>query len=77
MSGVATRVVLASSEVCRVEVEGAVIHVHAGALSLRLDRATCESLTTTLAVAMVRLARASWRPTPALALVGEEPCAGG
>lgn len=74
MSGDA-RALLAASAVCRVEVEGAVTHVHAGALSLRLDRATCESLTTTLALAMVRLARASRRRP--LALVGEEPCAGG
>jgi len=62
-------VLLASSPGYRVElVDGAVVHVHAGPLSLRLERAACEALTTTLARAMVHLARLAPRP-PALELL--------
>lgn len=50
--------VLASAPGYRVELAGdGIVHVHAGPLSLRLERAACEALTTTLARAMVRLAR--------------------
>lgn len=50
--------VLASAPGYRVELDGdGVVHVHAGPLSLRLARDACEALTTTLARAMVQLAR--------------------
>lgn len=49
---------LASSPGYRVELaDDGIIHVHAGPLSLRLAREACEDLTTTLARAMVHLAR--------------------
>jgi len=51
-----------------VEREGEVIHVHVGPISLRLERAACEALTTALARAMVALARSR---RPRLALVRE------
>ena len=76
MSGRPPRALLAESPKCTVEIEGDHLHVHAGALSLRLDRATCEELTTTLAIAMVRLARATPRPALTLVHPEEEPCAG-
>lgn len=49
---------LASAPGYRVELaDDGVVHVHAGPLSFRLARDACEALTTTLARAMVRLAR--------------------
>lgn len=61
-------VLLASSENTRVELVDAVLHVHVGPLSLRLERSACEELTTTLARAMVHLARARPR-APGLELL--------
>lgn len=61
-------VVLASSPGARVELVGAVVHVHVGPLTVRLERTACEELTTTLARAMVQLARARPR-LPTLELV--------
>lgn len=50
---------LAASEYTRIELgQDGVLHVLTGALTLHLDRARCEDLTTTLARAMVALARA-------------------
>jgi hypothetical protein len=52
------RTELAASPRTRVEVgQDGVLHVLAGAVTLHLDRAACEELTTTLARAMVTLAR--------------------
>jgi hypothetical protein len=49
---------LASAPGYRVELaHDGVVHVHAGPLSFRLARDACEALTTTLARAMVQLAR--------------------
>lgn len=62
-------VLLASSPGARVELVGdGVVHVHVGPLSLRLERVACEELTTTLARAMVHLARTHPR-APALELL--------
>lgn len=61
-------VLLASSPGYRVELVDGAVHVHAGPLSLRLERVACEALTTTLARAMVHLARLAPR-RPALELV--------
>ena len=56
------RTELAASKRTRVDMgEDGVLHVLAGPITLHLDRATCEELTTTLARAMVALAR-SRRP---------------
>lgn len=53
------RTELAASERTRVDIgQDGVLHVLAGPITLHLDRATCEELTTTLARAMVVLARA-------------------
>jgi hypothetical protein len=65
------RTPLAASKNARVEIgRDGVLHVLAGPVTLHLDRATCEELTTTLARAMVALAgmHPKARP-PALALV--------
>lgn len=64
---------LAAAPGYRIELaEDGVVHVHAGPVSLRLERASCETLTTTLARAMVQLARAQPR-RPALALLPGGP----
>jgi hypothetical protein len=67
------RTQLAASPRTRVEIgQDGVLHVLAGPITLHLDRAVCEELTTTLARAMVALARR--RPTrraPGLRLVTE------
>lgn len=55
--------VLAGSPGVRVELaDDGLLHVHAGPVTLRLERAACEELTTTLARAMVLLARSRRRP---------------
>lgn len=66
------RTQLAASPRTRVEVgEDGVLHVLAGPVTLHLERAVCEELTTTLARAMVVLTRsAPERRAPALCLVG-------
>lgn len=52
------RTELAASPHTRVEIgQDGVLHVLAGPITLHLDRAICEELTTTLARAMVALAR--------------------
>ncbi len=52
------RTQLAASPRTRVEIgQDGVLHVLAGPITLHLDRAVCEELTTTLARAMVALAR--------------------
>ena len=67
------RTELAASKRTRVDIgQDGVLHVLAGPITLHLDRATCEELTTTLARAMVALARSR---RPRLRLVAE-PSAG-
>ena len=68
------RTQLAASARTRVEIgEDGVLHVLAGPVTLHLERAVCEELTTTLAKAMVVLARsAPKRRTPELCLVREK-----
>jgi len=62
---------LAAAPGYRVELgDDGVVHVHAGPISLRLERAACEALTTTLARAMVQLARNNPRPPPLALLPG-------
>jgi hypothetical protein len=73
MSGrlIDVRTPLAASCNARVELgRDGVLHVLAGPVTLHLDRATCEELTTTLARAMVALAETQpkMRPPP-LALI--------
>ncbi len=64
---------LAAAPGYRVELgDDDVVHVHAGPISFRLERAACEALTTTLARAMVHLARNHPR-RPSLALVPGRP----
>lgn len=65
------RTPLAVSRGARVEVgQDGVLHVLAGPMTLHLERSACEELTTTLALAMVRLARMSpRRKKPELAVV--------
>jgi hypothetical protein len=65
------RTELAASPHMRVEIgEDGVLHVLAGPITLHLDRDACEELTTTLARAMVTLARSQpVRRAPALRLV--------
>lgn len=65
------RTQLAASPTARVEIgEDGVLHVLAGPLTLHLDRAACEELTTTLARAMIALARSEReRRAPRLRLV--------
>jgi len=65
------RTELAASKRTRVDIgQDGVLHVLAGPITLHLDRATCEELTTTLARAMVALARAR---RPRLRLVPGTP----
>ncbi len=60
------RTTLASSRQTRVEIgRDGVLHVLAGPVTLHLERAACEDLTTTLARAMVALARREPRQRPA------------
>jgi hypothetical protein len=59
---------LAASPNVRVEHSAGVLHVLCGPITLHLSRAACEELTTTLAKAVVRLARREVE-RPALALV--------
>lgn len=65
------RTTLAASRQTRVEIgNDGVLHVLAGAVTLHLERGVCEDLATTLARAMVILARTRpRRKPPALALV--------
>jgi len=65
------RTPLATSEHARVELgRDGVLHVLAGPVTLHMERAICEELTTTLARAMVALARIQPKRTrPALTLV--------
>jgi hypothetical protein len=65
------RTTLAASRQTRVEIgNDGVLHVLAGPVTLHLERGVCEDLTTTLARAMVVLARTRPRSkAPALALV--------
>jgi len=65
------RVPLAASPGARVELgQDGVLHVLTGPVALSLDRAACEELATTLARAMVRLARMHpRRRTPQLTVV--------
>ncbi|HTV18567.1 MAG TPA: hypothetical protein VMG12_07855 [Polyangiaceae bacterium] len=66
------RTELASSPRTRVELgQDGVLHVLAGPVTLHMDRAVCEELTTTLARAMVALARskAERRRAPSLRLL--------
>lgn len=69
------RTTLAASRQTRVEIgNDGVLHVLAGPITLHLDRAACEDLTTTLARAMVALARREPRQRPAtLVLVPPPP----
>jgi hypothetical protein len=60
---VEVRIPLAVSPRARVDLDqDGVLHVLAGAITLHLDRASCEELTTTLARAMVRLAKSQPNP---------------
>jgi hypothetical protein len=66
------RTELAASPRTRVELgQDGVLHVLAGPVTLHLDRAVCEELTTTMARAMVTLARSEpqRRPVAGLRLV--------
>jgi hypothetical protein len=64
------RTPLAASKHARVEIgRDGVLHVLAGPVTLHMDRATCEELTTTLARAMVALALHPKTRPPPLALV--------
>jgi hypothetical protein len=65
------RTTLAASRQTRVEIgSDGVLHVLAGPITLHLERAACEDLTTTLARAMVALARREPRQrAPTLVLV--------
>lgn len=72
------RTVLATSAQSRVEVGAdGVMHVLAGPVTLHLERAVCEELTTTLARALVRLveaeALAARSAPPPLTLVWANP----
>jgi hypothetical protein len=70
------RTELAASPRTRVELgQDGVLHVLAGPVTLHMDRAICEELTTTLARAMVVLARgqAERRRAPSLRLLREAP----
>jgi hypothetical protein len=73
-----TRTELAASQRTRVEIgEDGVLHVLAGPITLHLDRCACEELTTTLARAMVTLARREpARRAPGLKLVRETQLTG-
>src|SRR5688572_22963774 len=67
------RTELAASPRTRVEIgRDGVLHVLAGPVTLHLDRAVCEELTTTLAKAMITLARSKpKRRGPALTVVND------
>jgi hypothetical protein len=70
------RTELAASPRTRVELgQDGVLHVLAGPVTLHMDRAVCEELTTTLARAMVALARgpAEQRRAPSLRLLRDAP----
>lgn len=70
------RTELAASPRTRVEVgQDGVLHVLAGPVTLHMDRAICEELTTTLARAMVALARSQTerRRAPSLRLLRDAP----
>jgi|SRR5688572_13127961 hypothetical protein len=70
------RTELAASPRTRVEVgQDGVLHVLAGPVTLHMDRAICEELTTTLARAMVALARSQTEPrrAPSLRLLRDAP----
>lgn len=71
------RTPLAASPNARVELgRDGVVHVLAGPVTLHLERAVCEELTTTLARAMVILASAVPKKSrPALALVRDDESA--
>jgi hypothetical protein len=73
-----TRTELAASPRTRVEIgEDGVLHVLAGPITLHMDRGACEELTTTLARAMVTLARREpIRRAPGLRLVREAQLTG-
>jgi hypothetical protein len=68
------RTPLATSRHARVEIgHDGVLHVLAGPVTLHLERAICEELTTTLARAMVALARSQPRERrPWLQIVADE-----
>jgi hypothetical protein len=68
------RTQLAASPSTRIEVgEDGVLHILAGPVTLHLERAVCEELTTTLARAMLVLARRPpKRRAPPLCLVSDE-----
>jgi hypothetical protein len=70
-----TRTELAASPRTRVEIgQDGVLHVLAGPITLHLERGACEELTTTLARAMVILARREpARRTPRLRLLQAPP----
>jgi hypothetical protein len=76
------RTELAASRRMRVEIgEDGVLHVLAGPITLHLDRGSCEELTTTLARAMVTLARRQpprrapeLRLVPAATIAGSDVC---
>jgi hypothetical protein len=60
------RTPLAASRNARVELgRDGVLHVLSGPVTLHMDRASCEELTTTLARAMVALARLQPKSRPA------------
>jgi hypothetical protein len=70
------RTELAASPRTRVELgQDGVLHVLAGPVTLHMDRAVCEELTTTLARAMVALARSQAEPrrSPRLRLLRDAP----
>jgi hypothetical protein len=73
------RTPLAVSENVRVELgENGSLHIVTALLTLHLERDQCEELTTTLARALVRLHKLKKpRRTPALRIVGTEPCVEG
>jgi hypothetical protein len=70
------RTELAASPRTRVEIgKDGVLHVLAGPVTLHMDRAICEELTTTLARALVVLARNERQPrrAPSLRLLRDAP----
>lgn len=76
MDSIDIRTQLAVSPRTRVDIgDDGVLHVLAGPVTLHLERAVCEELTTTLAKAMVLLARMRPKPKspPALRLIQAQP----
>ena len=64
------RLPLARSATARVEIgRDGVLHVLAGPVTIHMDRARCEELTTTLARAMVALSKMDRSRTPELRLI--------